>query len=110
MGLHCGSTFAAAGRAIRSCPASQLGATRVRIPPAGTQDDDRNPTRVAPRQLFDISTGTENLFRRDGYRVTLHLSAVNIGNKVALYNFLSTFSGTHFVSPRTYQAEVGIVF
>ena len=48
--------------------------------------------------------------RRDSYRVTLHLSAVNIGNKVALYNFLSTFSGTHFVSPRAYQAEIGFVF
>ena len=31
-------------------------------------------------------------------------------NKVALYNFQSTFSGTHFVSPRAYQAEIGFVF
>jgi hypothetical protein len=31
-------------------------------------------------------------------------------NKVALYNFLSTFSGTHFVSPRTYQAEMRFIF
>ncbi len=110
MGLFCGSVFAAVSKPIHSCPTSQFGATRVRIPPPGTQDDDRNPTRVAPRQLFDISAGTENLIRRDTYRVTLHLSAVNIGNKVALYNFLSTFSGTHFVSPRVYQAEIGFVF
>ena len=110
MGLYCGNAFASVSRPIRSCAASQFGATRVRIPPPGTQDDDRNPTRVAPRQLFDISAGTENLLRRDSYRVTLHLSAVNIGNKVALYNFLSTFSGTHFVSPRAYQAEIGFVF
>ena len=110
MGLYCGNTFASISRPIRSCPESQFGATRVRIPAAGTGNDDRNPTRVAPRQLFDISAGTENLFARDAYRITLHFSAVNIGNKVALYNFLSTFSGTHFVSPRTYQAELGFVF
>jgi len=29
---------------------------------------------------------------------------------VALYNFLSTFSGTHFIPPRTYQASIGYVF
>ena len=28
----------------------------------------------------------------------------------ALYNFLSTFSGTHFVQPRAYQAAIGFVF
>jgi hypothetical protein len=34
----------------------------------------------------------------------------NLTNKVALYNFLSTFSGTHFVEPRTLQASVGYAF
>jgi hypothetical protein len=29
---------------------------------------------------------------------------------VALYNFLSTFSGTHFIAPRTYQASLGYAF
>jgi len=33
-----------------------------------------------------------------------------LDNKVALYNFLSTFSGTHFVTPRTYTAELGFHF
>jgi hypothetical protein len=31
-------------------------------------------------------------------------------NKVALYNFQSTFSGTHFVAPRSYQGQVGVTF
>jgi len=31
-------------------------------------------------------------------------------NKVALYNFLSTFSGTHFVTPRTENVELGFHF
>jgi hypothetical protein len=34
----------------------------------------------------------------------------NLTNKVALYNFLSTFSGTHFVSPRSYEAAIGFNF
>jgi hypothetical protein len=38
------------------------------------------------------------------------VSVINLTNKVALYNFLSTFSGTHFVSPRTIQAEVKWTF
>jgi hypothetical protein len=35
---------------------------------------------------------------------------VNLTNHVALYNFLSTFSGTHFVTPRAYQARIGFSF
>ena len=35
---------------------------------------------------------------------------MNLTNKEALYNFLSTFSGTHFVQPRTYQAEIKLLF
>ena len=42
--------------------------------------------------------------------MTLRFTVVNLTNNVALYNFLSTFSGTHFVSPRTYQAAVGVTF
>ena len=43
-------------------------------------------------------------------RVTLALSIVNLTNKAALYNFLSTFSGTHYVTPRALTAEVGFHF
>jgi hypothetical protein len=35
---------------------------------------------------------------------------LNLTNKYALYNFLSTFSGTHYVSPRSYTAELGLHF
>jgi hypothetical protein len=54
--------------------------------------------------------GIDNLLRTDRPRLTLRLSAINVTNKVALYNFLSTFSGTHFVTPRALQAELGLVF
>jgi hypothetical protein len=42
--------------------------------------------------------------------VNLNLTAVNITNKYALYNFLSTFSGTHFVTPRALTAKVTFNF
>jgi outer membrane receptor protein involved in Fe transport len=48
------------------------------------------------------------LYRRG--RWSLRLTAINLTNKVALYNFLSTFSGTHFVTPRNYTAELGFHF
>jgi hypothetical protein len=41
---------------------------------------------------------------------TLRFTVLNLANEVALYNFLSTFSGTHFVTPRAYSMSVGVVF
>ncbi len=40
----------------------------------------------------------------------LRLTAINVANKTALYNFLSTFSGTHYVTPRAVTAELGFHF
>jgi len=36
--------------------------------------------------------------------------AANLTNQVALYNFLSTFSGTHYVTPRAMTATIGFHF
>jgi len=115
-GLFCGSVSATPTTPISSsfgtnlCPASEYGATRVRIPAAFTENDDHNPPRISPRNLFDLALGEDNLFNGDRYKWSLKLTAVNITNKDALYNFISTFSGTHFVSPRTYTAELGFHF
>jgi hypothetical protein len=35
---------------------------------------------------------------------------INLTNHDALDNFLSTFSGTHFVTPRAYQLQLGVTF
>jgi len=43
-------------------------------------------------------------------RWSLRLTAINIANKEALYNFISTFSGTHYVTPRALTAEIGFHF
>ncbi len=92
------------------CPASQFGSTLVKIPAPGTENDDHNPQRIQPRNLFDLAIGHDNLFNADRYRWSLRLTIINLTNKVALYNFLSTFSGTHYVSPRTETVELGFHF
>jgi hypothetical protein len=113
MGFFCGSDFATPTHHISSCnlPFPQYGATRVRIPAPGTENDDHNPPRVTPRHLFDIAVGTDNLLRStESRRITLRFTVVNLTNKEAMYNFLSTFGGTHFVQPRSYQGMVGFQF
>jgi outer membrane receptor protein involved in Fe transport len=90
--------------------ASGGGATRLVIPAAGTENDVTNPPRIAPRHLVDLGFGVDNLFHSDKAKVRLRFSVINVTNKDALYNFLSTFSGTHFVTPRAYQVHLGITF
>ncbi|MEO8027681.1 MAG: TonB-dependent receptor [Bryobacteraceae bacterium] len=110
IGFFCGGQFATPAGGISSCSSSNYGATRLVIPKAGTYDADHNPPRVAPRHLLDVAVGTDNLLKGERYKVSLRLSATNLTNNVALFNFLSTFSGTHFVAPRSYQAELGFTF
>jgi Carboxypeptidase regulatory-like domain len=110
MGLYCGNVYATRLSPITSCSASRFGATRVSIPAAGTENDDLHPTRVAPRNVFDFGIGIDDLLHTDRYKVQTRFTALNLTNTVALYNFLSTFSGTHFVTPRTFQIEMRLVF
>jgi Carboxypeptidase regulatory-like domain len=110
-GLFCGSQRATPTVALPNpCPLSQYGSTLLNVPKPNTENDDKNPPRIAARSLFDISVGHDNLFRGDKYKVSLQLTAINITNKYALYNFLSTFSGTHYVTPRALTAEIGFHF
>jgi hypothetical protein len=115
-GLFCGSVQATPTTPISSslgpnlCPASQYGSKFISIPAPGTENDDHNPPRIAPRHLFDLTIGHDNLFHGDKYKWSLQFTAINLTNKVALYNFLSTFSGTHYVTPRSYSAELGFSF
>ena len=115
-GLFCGSVYATPTSPISSvlganlCPASNYGSKFLTIPAPGTENDDHNPPRVAARNLFDISVGDDNLFQKDRYKWSLRLTAINITNKTAVYNFLSTFSGTHYVTPRALTAELGFHF
>jgi hypothetical protein len=92
-----------------SC-ASNFGSNLIQVPGVGKENDDHNPQRIQPRSLFDVAVGHDNLFHGDRYRWSLRFTAINLANKVALYNYLSTFSGTHYVTPRSLTAELGFHF
>ena len=112
-GLFCGSVHATPTMPISPsglCQASQYGSTLLSIPKPGTEGDDHNPPRVAPRNLFDMAVGDDNLFRGDRFKWSLRFEATNVTNNYALYNFLSTFSGTHYVSPRALTTTLGFHF
>jgi hypothetical protein len=110
IGLFCGGTVATLTSPITSCSDPNRGALRVHIPAEGTENDDKNPARIAPRHLFDLGLGVDNIFRSDKHRWSARFSVVNLTNQIALYNFLSTFSGTHFVTPRSYQGGITYSF
>jgi hypothetical protein len=111
VGMSCGSVAATRDAGIADCAPEQISTTRLRVPAAGTGDPLNNPSRVAPRHLLDLGLGVDNLLQSSkGAKIRVRFSVINLTNKDALYNFLSTFSGTHFVTPRTYQAQVGVTF
>ena len=110
-GLTCDGVKATlANGGFTSCDAAGYSSSLVNIPPPGTEDDDKRPPRIAPRNLFDATVGKDNVFHADRYKVDLDVTAINVANKYALYNFLSTFSGTHYVTPRALTAKVTLHF
>jgi hypothetical protein len=117
-GFFCGSQHATATQALPTltntpygqCLTSQFGSTFISVPAPNTENDDHNPQRIQARSLFDLSVGDDNLFHGEKYKWSVQLTAINLTNKAALYNFLSTFSGTHYVTPRTLTAQIGFHF
>jgi hypothetical protein len=110
IGMSCAGTPATLTTPIASCAPGSITATRLRVPAAGTGDVLNNPTRVAPRHVFDLGLGADNLLHSNKAKLKIRFSVINLTNKDALYNFLSSFSGTHFIMPRAYQAQVGVTF
>ena len=109
-GLHCGAVFPTLTSPLTTCDPASYGSTRIKLPFPGTADADHNPARIAPRHLVDIALGHDNIFNGERYKWSAKVTVVNLTNKVALYNFLSTFSGTHFVTPRAITGEIGFHF
>jgi hypothetical protein len=109
-GVACGGVAATPDAGFSSCALDQITSSRLVVPAAGAGDPLNNPARVAPRHLFDIGLGIDNVLRTERNRLRVRFSVINLTDKDALYNFLSTFSGTHFVAPRTYQVQVGWTF
>ena len=109
-GLTCDGVRATPTSGFQQCDAVGLTSKLVKIPAPNTEDDDKNPPRVAPRSLFDIALGDDNLFHMDKHKIGVQVTAVNVANQYALYNFLSTFSGTHYVTPRAITGELRYSF
>jgi hypothetical protein len=113
-GFACNGVRASLGNPLPGkCLVSQFTSSLISLPGPNMQNDDHNPARIASRNLFDLSFGEDNLLRRkEGNLRTLSASMtiVNLTNKEALYNFLSTFSGTHFVTPRSVTGEIAFHF
>jgi hypothetical protein len=114
-GFACGGVRATPNRPIPNgvCLVSQFTSSLLSLTAPNAQNDDHNPARIAPRNLFDLSFGEDNLLHRkeaDKRTLSASVTIINIANKYALYNFLSTFSGTHFVSPRAITGEIAYHF
>jgi hypothetical protein len=109
-GIACNGVRATVTAGFQSCLPSQYTSSLISIPAPGTENDDHNPPRIAPRSLFDASLGQDNIFHKERYKVNLNLTAVNVTDKYSLYNFLSTFSGTHYVTPRALTAKITLNF
>jgi hypothetical protein len=120
--LACNGVFATVDNPLSDCvgPGGKQGLVTSKLltlpqggygPFPSQEDNDHNPDRVKPRNLFNLGIGTDNLLHSEGNRrYTASVEITNLTNKVALYNFLSTFSGTHFLQPRAVVAKIGLVF
>ena len=110
-GFYCGSQHATRTQALPFvCPASQFGSTLIKVPAPGAENDDHNPQRIRPRSLFDASFGDDNLFHGNTKVWSAQVTAINITNNYVLYNWLSTFSGTHYVTPLAVTGQIGFHF
>ena len=66
---------------------------------------------MKPHSLLIVGVGTDNLLHAEGRRrLMASFEVTNLTNVTALYNFLSTFSGTHFLAPRVMVAKIGFTF
>jgi hypothetical protein len=92
------------------CPASSFGSSLIKVPAPNKENDDLNPPRIQQRNLFDLAVGHDNIFHGDRYKWSARVEVINLTNNYALYNFLSTFSGTHYVTPRAITGTVGFHF
>ena len=79
------------------------------MPAPGTENDDKNPPRIQPRNLFDLAWATTICSTVIVINGAPQFTVVNLTNKYALYNFLSTFSGTHYVT-REPSRQIGFHF
>lgn len=112
IGLACDGIAATLANPFTPDSVCNVGTSKLlTLPQTGTGNDDHNPDRVKPRHVLGIGIGTDNLLHSEGpRRLTASVQLTNLTNRVSVYNFLSTFSGTHFLQPRTILGNVGVRF
>jgi hypothetical protein len=59
---------------------------------------------------LDVALGSEKTRKKEPYSLGAKVTVVNLNDKVALYHCLSSFSGTHFVTPRSIHGEITLRF
>ncbi len=110
IGLACAGKPATVAQPIVSC-SGPVTSKLVDLPSPDTANADHNPARVKGRNVLNLGVGTDNLLHKDGNRrITASFEIANMTGLVSVYNFLSTFSGTHFLQPRTLVGRVGYTF
>jgi hypothetical protein len=71
-GLFCGAQRATPFTPLPNpCLVSQFGSTLLNVPAPNTENDDKNPPRIASRNLFDLAVGDDNLFRGERFKWSL---------------------------------------
>jgi hypothetical protein len=122
IGLACNGVFATVASPITNCIGSGgaegvVTSKLLTLPQGGyagfpsAENDDHNPDRVKPRNVLNLGIGTDNLLHKEGTRrYTASIEISNLTNVAAVYNFLSTFSGTHFLEPRSVVGKIGMTF
>src|SRR5215831_7439292 len=110
IGFACNNMLATYSSPITTCDG--VGSAKlIQLPQTGQGDPDHNPARVMPRHVLNLGIGSDNLFHTEKRaHVTASVDIANLTNQTALYNFLSTFSGTHFLQPRTVVGHIGFTF
>ena len=92
------------------CPANAFTSNLIDIPAPGKENDDHDPQRIQHRSLLDLAVGHDNIFHGDRYKWSAQITVINLTNKYGLYNWLSTFSGTHYLTPRAITGQIGFHF
>lgn len=65
--------------------------------------------RVRPRTILDASVAYD-FVRGERTRVGVQFDALNLTNRIGLYNFLSVFGGTNYIPSRSHNARLKIEF
>ena len=109
-GITCNGVTATLTSGFTSCDAQDTPRSWSRFPRPAPRTTTRT-RRASRRAVFSTRhVGKNNLFHKEHFKTDLDLTAINVTNKYALYNFLSTFSGTHYVTPRALTAKVTFNF